>query len=297
VEIPCVEAICRTPGFWGTHGCGASIRGIPCEGKRSAKNITQQVIDACGDCLDVCGEIIDDTALNSADSAIEAICVSPTGDSRLQLARQLTAMALNCCISGFGSDCDDPSLSELFNGCNMACIGSEDVDEITGCIDAVDCFNNGGEYNYETGFCKIGECSITHADCEDNGDCPVTQSCVPTDGNCHDRDLCNENLGLCFDPPGPAGSGKQCNDAIASACTVIPTGETGEHARDESKCTSGDKTGLDSCGACEHVVTVIGDPLVYGCSPCVAAICDEDPYCCVIEWDSICVGEVSTICD
>jgi hypothetical protein len=194
----CQEAICRTPGFWGTHaGTEKDKENNP------SQNITQAVIDACGGCLDVCGGIITNTALNNSDSAVEAICVSVAGDIRLQLARQLTAMDLNCCISGFGNGCGgDADLASLYGECNNLCAGIPDnALTVQSCIDQIDCFNNGGHFN--------GSCVIDDSD------------------NCHERLLVNESLGLNFEPPGPAGSSEECNFANGSKknpnfCAVIP---------------------------------------------------------------------------
>ena len=33
------------------------------------------------------------------------------------------------------------------------------------------------------------------------------------------------------------------------------------------------------------------------CDPCVESICGADPYCCSTYWDSICVGEVTSVCN
>ncbi|MEM6989501.1 MAG: hypothetical protein AAF721_03360 [Myxococcota bacterium] len=33
------------------------------------------------------------------------------------------------------------------------------------------------------------------------------------------------------------------------------------------------------------------------CDPCVESICTVDPYCCSTSWDSICVGEVTSVCN
>jgi hypothetical protein len=38
---------------------------------------------------------------------------------------------------------------------------------------------------------------------------------------CEARPLCNRSLGLCFEPPGPAGGSKQCNDARQNDCTIF----------------------------------------------------------------------------
>jgi cysteine-rich repeat protein len=250
------EEICRTPGFWATHA------GIE---KPGSKNITQMVITSAGGCLEICGEIIDDTVLRSADSAVEAMCVPVKGNIRLQLVRQLTAAALNCVVSGGGSDCTGISIEDLYQACNAGCaantfpvpVGSELL-TLSNCINRIDCFNNGGEWAADK--CWYGVCQNnqdqycnTHAQCPGN-ELTVTNPCIPIPGNCHDRTLgvckvngvdtiCTEDTvcdvgSTCV--PGPAGSPTKCNAAIGSACTVIPPGET--------SCTTGTKSvGAESC--------------------------------------------------
>lgn len=56
-----------------------------------------------------------------------------------------------------------------------------------------------------------------------------------------------------------------------------------------------------SLGSCAHSVCDSGEELSAGCdtpvSPsCTTAICNVDPYCCTTEWDSVCVGEVESVC-
>jgi hypothetical protein len=162
------EAICRTPGFWKTHA-GTE--------KNGSMNVTQAVINACGGCLDVCGTAITNTDKLSFNSALEAMCDYPN-----QPIFHLTAMALNCCISGFGSDCSggDPYLSQLFADANSSC-------------------ESGGSY-------RKGE-----VDDWNNG---------LSGNNCHDRELCNEEFGVCF-MGGPAGSPKACQAASNNKCTVF----------------------------------------------------------------------------
>jgi hypothetical protein len=117
------------------------------------------------------------------------MCASPRGDQRIQLARQLTAMGLNCIVSEVGVDCGgDAALGELFADCNAACVGGPSDRSIGECIGDVDCFNNGG--------CR-------------------------GDGNCHERPLPEE-----FQPPGPAGSPGDCQKARKNSCTVIGSGES-----------------------------------------------------------------------
>jgi len=204
---PPVEDICRTPGFWGTHA-GTE--------KSGSKNITQTVLDDAGGVM-VCGQLIDTTVTLRADSAVEGICVSPSGEERLQLARHLTAAALNCVISG-----DDCSAAALIATCNGVCLGSMEK-SISECINELDCFNNGGRL-LDSGMCQLGTCNgdgVTA--CSDDDSCAYLSTlttvakCVPFPGNCHDRNLPPE-FGT---PPYPAGSSKACNDANKSRCSIF----------------------------------------------------------------------------
>jgi hypothetical protein len=184
LDVRCTEThACRTPGFWGTHG------GDPF-------NVTQMAIDAGGGCLEVCGEVITNTVPSSAESALEAICVSPRGALRLQLARQLTAMSLNCAMNGFDIDCSGHArLAPLFAACNAACAGN--TADVGDCIAMVDCFNNGGETEVETGLCY-----------------------TDTIANCHLRPLPAP-----FDASSGATSSQTCSQARKNGCTVLPPGE------------------------------------------------------------------------
>ena len=198
VEDCAVDEICRTPGFWGTHG--GSEKGGP--------NITQAVLNETGP-ISICGVTISTTDL-TATSAIEAICVSPKGQQTLQLARQLTAAALNCGMTnsvscgGGGQNpgtniCGGVSIEDVFNACNEACAAgltspaSGDFAGIS-CIEAIDCFNNGG-----SGLDAEGVCT--------------------GDSGCHDRPLVNGCFN--FQNPGPASSPKKCNDARKDPILVI----------------------------------------------------------------------------
>jgi hypothetical protein len=92
-------------------------------------------------------------------------------------------------MSGSGPDCSGVSIEEVFQACNTACANGDttaivDTTAID-CIEAIDDYNNG----------------LTN--------------------DCHNQPLCNEDIGLCFEPPGPAGSSKANNKAIANDCTIL----------------------------------------------------------------------------
>jgi hypothetical protein len=214
---PTADEICRTPGFWGTHA-GAE--------KTNSQNITQAVLDAVGG-VTVCGQPIFTTVLETRTSAVEGMCVSPKGDQKLQLARQLTAAALNCVMSGGGAGCTGVSIQAKFATCNDVCSGISSAMTVGDCIAAIDCFNNGGS-PMSNGGCSMGTCNgdgVTQ--CEDDDSCThmnsvgSTATCVPNLGNCHDRALVNQSLGLDFDPPGPAGSSGSCNSARKNKCNIF----------------------------------------------------------------------------
>ncbi len=49
---------------------------------------------------------------------------------------------------------------------------------------------------------------------------------------------------------------------------------------------------------CAHSPCSTGAFLAAGCGPddCVSWICNADPFCCAVAWDSVCVGEVGSVC-
>ena len=118
--------VCRTPGFWGTHA-EADAR------KPNSQDITGAFLP-----VTVCGVVLTNTDVGNSCSAQESLCVSPRGDQRLQLARQLTAARLNCNVEPCGT-----AILTLLDGCDQACIANDDATAIGECIEDVDAFNNG----------------------------------------------------------------------------------------------------------------------------------------------------------
>jgi hypothetical protein len=53
---------------------------------------------------------------------------------------------------------------------------------------------------------------------------------------------------------------------------------------------------LNKPSTCGHDVCVMGGPLEAECSPCATAVCDQDPFCCDSQWDSLCVETVEFLC-
>ena len=123
-----------------------------------------------GEGIDICGQII--VPVEPSDSnqipppVVEALCVSPSGDSRLQLGRQLTAAALNCVLSGGGGDCTGTSIKTVFDSCNSnsMCDPMAEEDKVNSCIEKLDCFNNGGMWNYDPQamYCEMDVAESCH---------------------------------------------------------------------------------------------------------------------------------------
>ncbi|HEX9105257.1 MAG TPA: hypothetical protein VF997_23765, partial [Polyangia bacterium] len=53
---------------------------------------------------------------------------------------------------------------------------------------------------------------------------------------------------------------------------------------------------LTQGSTCAHDECSSGAKLTKGCSACVTAVCNKDPYCCSTTWDSFCIGDVNTYC-
>lgn len=234
---------CRTAGFWSTHtGSGD---------KACAQNITQAVLDAGGP-LNICGELICNTEVDDASSAVEAMCVAVQGQQERQLARQLTAAALNCIVTNGSADCTGVSIADAFAACNTICANNVDANPdnnvaLGDCIAEIDCFNNGGVWDGENDFCATGTCSndsTQGCNQDDLSNCAVGAECVPLPNNCHEAEFGDfENVTLpndllpdtdpCFEHQGPADNA-DCKGAKKTDCTVIPPGESA--CDDESSC-------------------------------------------------------------
>jgi hypothetical protein len=270
-EAPPEPAICRGPGFWGTHA-GSEKGGV---------NIVEALLAEVG-CLEVCGEVIDDTALNSADSAEEGLCLSPKAGPQLQLARLLLTQALNCVISTGDPACDP----EAWAVCNAACVAGDDPETIGVCREYLDCQASGGTYDFGAGACQIGTCELLLAE-GDGGipcgpgypACAEGYACVPTVG-CDDAALVNGDLGLDFsDEEINASSSKKCNNASKTKCTIVGPNET--------LCTDPDgneSEGPESCNECtEGLICDFTEPVNCQGSELGGCVCfntsDGDPAC------------------
>ncbi|HEX7837952.1 MAG TPA: hypothetical protein VF469_10845, partial [Kofleriaceae bacterium] len=83
----------------------------------------------------------------------------------------------------------------------------------------------------------------------------------------------------------PSCNGKTCgDDGCGGSCGSCGAGQT---------CTGGACTGG---GNCSHPICSTGGALTGSCDTCAAKVCAADSFCCSNSWDSICVGEVQSVC-
>jgi hypothetical protein len=84
----------------------------------------------------------------------------------------------------------------------------------------------------------------------------------------------------------PSCTGKTCgDDGCGGSCGSCGSGQT---CSPGGTCTTG--------GTCAHPICSTGGKLTASCDSCAAQICAADSFCCNNTWDSVCVGEVASVC-
>ncbi|HEX3477947.1 MAG TPA: S53 family peptidase, partial [Kofleriaceae bacterium] len=84
----------------------------------------------------------------------------------------------------------------------------------------------------------------------------------------------------------PKCTGKACgDDGCGGSCGTCGSGQT---CSPGGVCTTG--------GNCSHPICSTGGKLTGSCDACAAEVCAADSFCCSNSWDSICVGEVQSVC-
>jgi hypothetical protein len=116
---------------------------------------------------------------------------------------------------------------------------------------------------------------------------------------CPDGDLCNgdeacNGAGTCLSGAPPVVNDN--NTCTADACDS-GTGVAHIPLPDGTVCNGSGVCTAGTCSVnCAHDKCVTGGRLTADCDPCVASICSVDSFCCNTAWDSICVGEVASVC-
>ncbi len=129
-----------------------------------------------------------------------------------------------------------------------------------------------------------------------------------SNGSCSPSILCNAAKGW----DGPTGYGTPNGAAMLGASGGTTGGGSGGSSggstggssgcQSDSDCPSGEVCNADgtcsapSGGTCDHDICAQGDALVSSCDPCAQQVCAADSYCCNDQWDSVCVGEVTSVC-
>jgi hypothetical protein len=134
---------------------------------------------------------------------------------------------------------------------------------------------------------KANACIVTGGSCtpQCTGKQCGSDGCSGSCGNCPTGQSCDAN-GQCQASCVPACTGKQCGpDGCGGNCGSCPTGQS---------CDANGK--CQGTAMCAHGECDTGAALTNGCDACVTKICAADSYCCTTSWDSICVGEVGSIC-
>jgi hypothetical protein len=111
--------------------------------------------------------------------------------------------------------------------------------------------------------------------------------CGGSCGTCQTGYTCTAD-GQC-QAPGctPDCSGKACgDDGCGGSCGSCSGGATCDSS---GQCSGGG-------GTCDHAICSTGAALDGTCDSCADSICSSDSYCCTTYWDSICVGEVGSVC-
>ncbi|HVY49369.1 MAG TPA: hypothetical protein VHB21_25935 [Minicystis sp.] len=146
------------------------------------------------------------------------------------------------------------------------------------------------------GCSKYGEgqpCSVDNNDPVTgiSNDCQDGLVCFPAGQlhNCNDTDIC------C--PPSGA-TNPACIPGALNCGTGGGGGSTGASSLGGFGGTSGTggTGGTGGMSGCAHDKCVAGAKLDPACNDCVAAVCDQDPICCVHAWDATCVSEVNDTC-
>jgi hypothetical protein len=146
--------------------------------------------------------------------------------------------------------------------------------------------------NGSCGTCPSGQSCDANGQCQKictpqcNGKTCGPDGCGGTCGTCPAGQTC-DSTGKCQTICTPNCNGKTCGpDGCGGTCGSCPAGQT---CGSNGQCTP-------SGGTCGHPICSTGGALSAGCDPCATKICAADSFCCSTQWDSICVGEVTSIC-
>jgi len=264
-------------------GCTAAVCGYDafcCSVNWDSSCANEAAIDpACGCCDVVCGP----TCSSCGDGVVQPPeACDPPGS---------TAPVCNCCTAHGGLGCSDAACTAAVCSydpycCSVSwdnvCAGEAAIDLACGCCqvtcsDGCSLCGDGAVQAPET--CDppgpVGNCCVVHGGtgCSDLGCmvavCGYDPFCcsVSWDGICAGEALTD------------LGCANGCNGCLAG-CTYCGDGTVDPGEDCDPPATAG---GSDCCVA--HAFTGCSDPV------CAAAVCGYDPYCCIAQWDGLCVND------
>lgn len=163
--------------------------------------------------------------------------------------------------------------------------------------------------------CGDGQCNESCSQCPaDCGACPSEPQCphsvcapgaALSPNACSDpcvSQVCQQSPSCCSQGNDPAWS-DACSDlagdlcgadaCVVAVCQAMPSCCSGSWTQ---ACVDQAKAHCNTPCNCPHAECQEGAALPASCSPCAAAVCQADPYCCQQAWDGTCKNEASSIC-
>jgi len=132
-----------------------------------------------------------------------------------------------------------------------------------------------------------GTCPAAVSVCTDQVPCPPNQTCDFI--TCISDSPCLANGGTCPTPGGTCGTAPNICTAglIGKACTF------------DSNCHCPGSLLPDGTEECQVNPTCCDSCPPIGCenSQCCTVVCDQDVFCCSVEWDDTCASRVFTLCN
>ena len=231
--------------------------------------------DANGKPTISCGSSVDCVACDSLHQVCDTVsgsCVTCTDDDT-------SACATAACNSHRCAECSATVECPAGNTCSPAgaCLADDPKATTSG-----GCGGGGGDPGVGGG--SPGGC---HDVCE-SGDA-MAASCDP----------CATTLCAADDYCCSTAWDAQCVSEVSQYCAQDcggATGAGGSGAGGGSGVGSGASSTGSGGGTCVHDVCETGVALSLFCSGCALSVCSNDPYCCILTWDSQCVSEVAMYC-
>jgi hypothetical protein len=296
-QQPCYAANPTTVGqgvcHSGTQTCQYTTWG-PCEGDVQPKGETCNGVD------DDCDGVVDN-GCSCEDGAVQDCYGGPAGTVGVGVC----SGGQQTCSGGAWGSCTGGVVpgTEQCNTLDDDC--DAEVDEGCQCTAGAQqsCYDGPGATR------NVGVCQDGAQTCQSGAWGPCTGSVVPTTEDCGD--------GLDNDCDGQTDEGCGCAHDVCTSGAALTAGcsacVAGICAMDDYCCTTawdslciGETQGICGTAACAvncpHSLCDAGpDATPFGeyCdSPgsCVLSICSQDSWCCSVDWDGLCVSEVSSIC-